>query len=120
MKRNLIIVILGITLLIGGFVFLAPKQVDTSPQTEYATIVVKDDQRLSGPASISVRQGDTVVLKITTDQSDELHLHGYDEKIDLEANVATSLTFTANLTGEFEYELEKSKLVLGQLQVHPR
>ncbi len=119
MKRRLII-IAGVVLLIGGFVFFMPKNTDSAPKNEYATIIVKNKELSSGPSAIHVRQGDTVILKITADQPNEFHLHGYDEKIDLEAGTTATLSFTARLTGKFEYELEQSQLVLGYLQVDPR
>lgn len=119
MKRSLIITV-GVALLIGGFVLFMPKNTNSPPKNEYATIVVKDEELSSGPSVIHVKQGDTVILKITTDQPDEFHLHGYDEKIDLEAGATATLSFTARLAGEFEYELEQSQQVLGHLQVDPR
>ncbi len=97
-----------------------PKNTDSTPKNEYATIVVKNKELSSGPSVIHVKEGDTVILNITTDQPDEFHLHGYDEKIDLESGATVTLSFKARITGEFEYELEQTQLVLGHLQVDPR
>ncbi len=118
--KNSLIIIVGVVLLISSFVIFMPKNSNSAPKNEYATIVVKNKELTSGPSIIHVKQGDTVILKITTDRTDEFHLHGYDEKIDLEAGVTANLSFTASLTGDYEYELEQSKLILGHLQVDPR
>ena len=64
-----------------------------------------------------VAKGATVHLQVTIDVADEVHLHGYDLKKDLEAGSTGTLTFTADQTGVFEVELENAGLQLLQLQV---
>lgn len=81
---------------------------------------VKNNKLVSGPETISVIQGDTVTIKITADENEELHLHGYDNSVDLEKNKPAELTFTADKTGRFDYELENSKTDIGVLEVQPK
>jgi hypothetical protein len=91
-----------------------------SPGSHEFDIVVQHGKRISGPAVLKVQQGDDVVLQVTTDTADELHLHGYNLLVKLVPNRAGTLHFTAKLTGRFTYELHKSDLELGALEVYPR
>lgn len=83
-------------------------------------LIVKDGRLVSGDAVIRVRQGDEVALTITSDKADELHLHGYDRHAHLAANTPSTLRLKAQRTGRFPFELHKSHLELGTLEVHPR
>src|SRR3954453_23311641 len=53
-----------------------------------------------------VRLKSVVSLVVTIDVADEVHLHGYDKHVDVPKNGTATLTFTANLPGIFEVELE--------------
>lgn len=83
-------------------------------------LAVKNYKLVSGPEVIQVKEGDDVVIKITSDKADEFHLHGYDKSVDLETSLSSELKFSANLTGRFPYELEKSKQEIGALEVLPK
>jgi hypothetical protein len=64
-----------------------------------------------------VHLGDEVVLTVTSDAADEVHLHGYDKEIEITAGKPGSIDFTANLPGIFEVETHKSNLQLLQIEV---
>ena len=66
---------------------------------------------------IVVPLGTPVVLSVSSDVADEIHVHGYDRKANIPAGTTASVVFTANTPGVFEVELENSKLQLLQLQV---
>ena len=66
---------------------------------------------------ITVPVGAPVVLSVSSDVADEIHVHGYDRKANIPAGATASVVFTANTPGVFEVELENSKLQLLQLQV---
>lgn len=99
----------------------APKTVPPSPppvaKFEY---VVRHGQRVSGAETIRVNQGSTVTLVFTSDHADELHLHGYDRTLKLAAKVPAELTFVAEHSGRFEFELHHQHRSLGVLEVLPR
>jgi heme/copper-type cytochrome/quinol oxidase subunit 2 len=61
--------------------------------------------------------GSPVVLSVSSDVADEIHVHGYDRKANVPAGATASVVFSANNPGVFEVELENSKLQLAQLQV---
>ena len=74
--------------------------------------------KVTGPKGrVKVKLGSTVTLRVTSDVADEVHLHGYDKHADVTAGGTVDLTFTANVPGVFEVELESLALQLTQLQV---
>ncbi len=83
-------------------------------------LVVSKGKLVSGPAVIQVREGDDVQLLITSDQADELHMHGYDLHLSLKPNVPATLSFKAEHSGRFDYELHHAHAELGTLEVQPR
>lgn len=140
MKINPIFYVVAAVLLLGGLFFIfKPQQKVQTPQTtsnstEQATtpsptpelkvktfeLVVKGKKLVSGLETITVNEGDEVVIKIASDEPEEFHLHGYDKSVDLEKDTPAELKFTANLTGRFVFELEQSKTDLGAVEVQPK
>lgn len=80
-------------------------------------LTVTDGHRTAGPDTIEVRRGDTVTVEVTSDQADEVHVHGYDRSLELQPGVAATLSFTADIPGTFEVELHSSDTLLTQLRV---
>ena len=68
-----------------------------------------------GKRSVALRQ--TVVIEVTSDVADEVHLHGYDKKADAAPGTVATITFVADKPGIFEVELEKKGLRLFELEV---
>src|SRR6185369_15317419 len=118
--KSIIFVVIAVVILGGLFFVLKPGKQATDNGPKVFEIVVQDKKVVSGPDSLKVNEGDQVVIKITVNEAEELHLHGYDRSIDLEPNVQGELSFTANLSGRFVYELENSKTELGALEVQPK
>lgn len=83
-------------------------------------LVIQNKKIVSGPETIKVNQGEDLTIKITSDEAEEFHVHAYDNSVELEPNKQATLTFTANLSGRFPFELEKSKTELGALEVQPK
>jgi plastocyanin len=75
---------------------------------------------LKGPSEIDVAEGDTVNWRVTSDEPDELHLHGYDMHLSLQAGKTETLTFVASRTGRFPIELHRADVELAVLEVYPR
>ena len=65
----------------------------------------------------TVAEGSTVRIEVTSDQADELHLHGYDLAAEVGPGKPAVIEFTADQTGLFELETHESALVLLQLEV---
>jgi heme/copper-type cytochrome/quinol oxidase subunit 2 len=74
--------------------------------------------KVSGDSGrVAVPLGAPIVLSVSSDVADEIHVHGYDRKAKVPAGTTGSVVFTASKPGVFEVELENSKLQLLQLQV---
>jgi heme/copper-type cytochrome/quinol oxidase subunit 2 len=58
-----------------------------------------------------------VSIRVTSDVADEVHLHGYDKKVDVAPGAPATLTFTADIPGIFEVELESRSIKLIDLVV---
>ena len=71
------------------------------------------------PDRMQASQGDTLTISIQADQTEDIHLHGYDKHFFAGPAPAT-LTFPADLTGSFVLEIEATSTPLGTLQVQPR
>jgi len=115
---------LGLALLAGLFLWLRPAPVAAPapgvPAPQVYSLVVSKGRRVSGPELIQVHVGDTVTLEVTSDQPDELHLHGYDLHLKLLPGEPGRLSFTASHSGRFDYELHHAQLELGALEVLPQ
>ena len=70
-----------------------------------------------GVQTKDVPLGQEVTLNVTSDVADEVHVHGYDKKADVEAGGSVSITFIADIPGQFEVELEDAHLKIVELRV---
>ena len=66
---------------------------------------------------VKIKLGTQVRLQVTTDRADEVHLHGYDRKVDAQPGRPAVLQFQADTPGVFQVELEEADLKLVELQV---
>jgi heme/copper-type cytochrome/quinol oxidase subunit 2 len=92
---------------------------DTSAKSYIFDIAVEHGRLVSKQRVLVVHRNDEVTLHVTTDTADQFHLHGYNLLVELSPGKTAALHFTANLTGRFTYELHKSELELGALEVYP-
>lgn len=97
----------------------APAASNAAPGKNVFDLVVKDGKLASGQTVIQVHQGEQVVLRISSNASDELHLHGYDLHAQITPQETAVLEFNANRTGRFTLELHKANTELGALEVYP-
>lgn len=91
-----------------------------APTAKAFEFVLRDGKRVSGPESFRVRQGEQVTLRIDSNASDELHIHGYDLKLAIKAGEPATLQFAAARSGRFGIELHKHHSELGALEVYPK
>jgi plastocyanin len=84
------------------------------------TIVVKNGEPVGGIAQIEVNAGEEVRFKVKGDESEEIHLHGYDLMEDIPAGGGTvEFDFPAEIEGIFEAELEGQGVQILELTVNP-
>jgi hypothetical protein len=74
--------------------------------------------------TIRVTQGDQLDLVWTTDKPAELHLHGYDMRLNVIPKQPTRMNFEANTTGRYPFTVHGTGGHHGRallyLEVHPR
>ncbi len=87
------------------------------PNAPFVIEVVFAGGSVQGGGRIQVARGQSVVVRVTSDVTEEIHVHGYDVFLDLEPGVAGELEFVADIPGVFEVELEKSRLEIIELEV---
>lgn len=144
-KSGLTFMLLGIIALMGLFLLLkplatehrvpavagkpaaeaAPAEAAAGPgQPSAVPIQIVGGKRVGGPEVIRLRQGEVLALSLTSDKNGELHLHGYDLRVQLQAGQPAELRFTAEHSGRFEYELhghgQGAHAALGVIEVLPR
>jgi hypothetical protein len=67
----------------------------------------------------SVDQGDRVVVIVTSDVSDHVHVHGYDLFGDVAPGIRVRIAFRARIPGRFTIELEDRHAPIAELTVEP-
>ena len=97
----------------------APPTTTQAPETVELNYVIVGGQSQGGIARDSVTQGQDVVITVTSDVADEVHLHGYDLSADVAPGAPATIRFTADAPGRFEIELENSAVQIAELEVRP-
>lgn len=136
-KKTTILLVIGLLILISAYYYIDSIDVENKPtevvkenaQVEVTvpadsnlvteTIVYKKDIK-NEVKLIKVKEGQKVVIKITSDLADEAHLHGYNVSVPLEVGVEKTLEFEAKNTGRFPIELEKIALDIAIVEVYPK
>ena len=86
--------------------------------TEVKVVVVNGSPQ-GGIVRQTVNKDDQVVLVVTSDVADEIHLHGYDKAKDVAAGGTIRLPFKATIPGRFEAELESRGVQIAEITVEP-
>ena len=95
------------------------KEESTTVDAEVPTIVIKDGQPVGGVQELSFTQGDDIRFIVDSDVSDEVHFHGYDVGMDVEAGGTVEFNVPATDTGVFEVELEERVIPIAEITVNP-
>ena len=78
---------------------------------------VREGKVVGGIPRFEVSIGDVVAVTVTSDVSDQLHLHVYDAMADVGPGVEADLVVRAEVPGVFEAELHGSGLRVFELEV---
>jgi hypothetical protein len=89
------------------------------PKPKPTVIAVKGGQPSGGLAKIKAKQGEQVTFTVTSDQADDVHVHGYDIEKSVPAGGSARFSFPAKITGVFEVELHHSGAQIARLTVNP-
>jgi hypothetical protein len=90
----------------------------SEPAPTTVRVTVQDGVPKGGVVRASVDKGDRVVLIVTSDVADEIHVHGYDISRDVEAGGQARIAFRATIPGRFEIELEERHVPIAELTVN--
>ncbi len=71
------------------------------------------------PDRVEVTQGDRVAIKLESDSAQEVHVHGYDQFVNVTDGGERTLQFPAKVAGVFGVELEGSHRLILELEVRP-
>jgi hypothetical protein len=96
--------VLTASALTRGIVSPATAQAAMAKQFSFA---IKQRKLDAADNVVRVVKGDTVELVFTGDEPAELHMHGYDIKLDLKANEPGKIQFTATIAGRFPLEVHR-------------
>ena len=88
----------------------------TTPTGTVVEITIAGGQVTEGGGRIAIPLGDPVVLRVTADEPEELHLHGYDLYFDVGGDVIEHF-FEATIPGVFELEGHDSGVVVAELEI---
>jgi pyruvate/2-oxoglutarate dehydrogenase complex dihydrolipoamide acyltransferase (E2) component len=82
-------------------------------------VIVRGGVPAGGVVRESTDKGDRVVVLVTSDVADEVHVHGYDLSRDVAPGAPARIAFPATIPGRFEIELEDRGVQIAELTVNP-
>ncbi|RJK97613.1 hypothetical protein [Vallicoccus soli] len=95
----------------------APEAPDATAAREIE-VAIADGEVSPATGTYDIAEGDRVRITVTSDEQDELHVHGFGgPSLDLEPGVPGTLELTADETGQFEVETHGAGLLLFTLAV---
>ena len=97
----------------------APPTTTGAPEPVRIDYVIVGGEPQGGIQRDSVAQGRDVVIIVTSDVADEVHVHGYDLMADVAPGAPATISFTADAPGRFEIELENTGVQIAELEVRP-
>lgn len=140
--RNLLIGAGALVVAVALFLILRPDDVDEEPITLPETttagttvsvpqpppgppppanvrITVRNGLPVGGVSRVTVSRGRRVVLNVTSDVADHVHLHGYDVMRDVGPGQPARLAFRATIVGTVEAELEDRGVQIASITAKP-
>jgi hypothetical protein len=89
------------------------------PPPAQVRIVVRDGQPVGGVRGVTVSEGRRVVLTVTSNVADHVHLHGYNIMRDVGPGQPARIAFRATIVGTVEAELEDRRVPLARIVTQP-
>ena len=82
-------------------------------------IRLRDGKPVGGVKELEFTKGDRIQFDVTADVADEVHVHGYELKRDVEPGKTVNFSFKGDIDGQFEVELEQRTEQIAELKVTP-
>jgi hypothetical protein len=102
-----------------GTTTTATASVKTPTTPTSPVVVVRGGKPASGVKKLNFAKGDVIRFTVTSDVSDEVHVHGYDIMKDVTAGKSVTFAFKGDIDGIFEVELERAREQIASLKVSP-
>ena len=139
-RRSLVLLLAAAALAVTGFLVARPGDDTTTSSTTTPATTTKgstttsstpttladatvihlvNGQPVGGKRKISVKKGDTIRLKVTSDVPGAIHVHGFDLEQEAGPGKPASFTFKANIEGRFEVESHASNAQIAEISVNP-
>ena len=94
---------------------------EAPPPPRVETIRMKGRAPVGDARTLRYERGDTIRLRFTSDVAEEIHVHGFDEYVDVPAGgTPKTARFKADLEGIFEVEAHSSGEILAKLEIRPK
>ena len=88
-----------------------------APATDNVVSVTFRGGTVAGASRQRAPVNQPVVVRVTSDVADEVHVHGYDKHAAVAAGGTVDIRFDADIPGVFEVELERAHKLLFTLEV---
>ena len=95
----------------------APSATATSRYDAVVNLTVRNGNVTGDTPRARVKKGQRVAIVVTSDKADEIHLHGYDKRVNVKANGTATLVFVATIPGLWTVELHSNHKELTKIQV---
>jgi hypothetical protein len=96
-----------------------PPRPQGPPPPAQVRINVRGGKPVGGVRRVTVGEGRRVVLIVTSDVADHVHLHGYNVFRDVAPGMPARLAFRATIVGTVEVELEDRHVPLARITTQP-
>ncbi len=83
------------------------------------TVAFAGGKPKGGVQKLEFKKGDDVEFKVTSDVGEEIHVHGFDIKKDIEPGKSVTFAFPAKFDGKYEVEMEGSATQIASLEIQP-
>lgn len=104
----------------------AQQQTDDATNATVRIEIRIENRKLVGDQVIRLTQGQRVEIVWITDEAVELHMHGYDIRVEISPDGPATMTFTAHATGRFPVtshgfgdEHGHGHVTLAYIEIHP-
>jgi hypothetical protein len=105
----------------------AEQQTDNAANTAVRVEIRIENRKVVGDQVIRLTQGQRVEIVWITDEVAELHMHGYDIRVEISPNAPAEMSFTAHATGRFAVtshgfggEHGHGHETLAYIEIHPK
>lgn len=86
---------------------------------EVPTIEVRNGEPVGGIQTLEFSAGEEIRFRVSSDEAEEIHVHGYDIAKDVPAGGTIEFDFPAELEGIYEAELEGLGVQIAELRINP-